>query len=763
MTGTAGASTGRVCLGWQFATPHPDPGPPPRRPTPPEREQVNPAWVAAQRREENRLNRPLRSICAAAGCGALLLLVLALAGQLNAVVGALAIVVCLIGGGMSGWAVWQGERALRERVEAERQRVSVFRADAEARLFGEQEEHARRVKDWEARRFAFASQKQWYSVCLPTTIDRVDVAGGTLPGWSALVTTIGAYRLAAGGEVTVVDLTAGSVAADLIRLTKDTGGHPLVWVLPADLPRLDLGVTLTDDALASVLAGVVSVAEQREVTSDLSSDNAILDRIIGALDGEVTIARVVAGLRTLAQVGDPDADVAAGLLSERELGRITTIFGRSAERVVADRAWTLESQLRKLASAGSDVVRLPHSPLRVVALRSDVGVLSSKLLGTFVLTALTHLLGTAPRGQPWRHTLIVLGADRLRDDALDRLTEACETSRTGLVLGYRTIDEPVRHRLGRGNAALACMRLGNAEDAKAAAEQIGTEHRFVLSQLTETIGTSVTDTAGTAYNSTVGSTDSAGVSTSVNTSVSRGSGHGRSSAAEGPLAMPKSSSSRSTETSSARGTSLADSVSASISASTAWGLSTSQAAGDSQSLAASSQRSREFLVEQHELQRLPPSAVILSYASAAGRQVVLADVNPGISTLPSATLTPLAEALAAPPPTPPTPNHPPQPQSHPATPHPGPPEHGRPGQPQPSTPQHGQTHPGQPQPGTPEPGQSHHGQPQPGTHAADDPQSDAPASGQPRPGTPAQDPSQTADPPPNLGPPPSRLDWRTNT
>ena len=39
------------------------------------------------------------------------------------------------------------------------------------------------------------------------------------------------------------------------------------------------------------------------------------------------------------------------------------------------------------------------------------------------------------------------------------------------------------------------MRLGNAEDAKAASEQIGTEHRFVLSQLTETIGTAVTDTS----------------------------------------------------------------------------------------------------------------------------------------------------------------------------------------------------------------------------------------------------------------------------
>src|SRR5581483_5797353 len=47
-------------------------------------------------------------------------------------------------------------------------------------------------------------------------------------------------------------------------------------------------------------------------------------------------------------------------------------------------------------------------------------------------------------------------------------------------------------------------------------------------------------------------------------------------------------------------------------------------------------RSREFLVEPHELQQLPASAVIVSYASPAGREVVLADANPAILTLPAA-------------------------------------------------------------------------------------------------------------------------------
>ncbi|MBV9382953.1 MAG: hypothetical protein JOY82_27610 [Streptosporangiaceae bacterium] len=643
-SGPRGPHGERIYLGWQYAALHPDPGPPPRRPTPPDREQLNPAWVAAQRREESLLNRPLKVTCAAAAAIAVMLLVLGVGGWLNPVVAALGMIICLLAAGMSGYAVWQGERALRERVADERRRVEKFRADQESKLFEWQAEHARQVREWQARRFAYDSQKRWYAVSLPGGIDRVDVAGGTLPGWGALLTTIGAYRLATGGEVAVLDLSGGAVARDLLAASRGSGIHPLVWVLPGDLPTLDLGTRLGKEALADVLSLVVSVGEEHTSTRELSFDNAILERVIDALGGDVSLASVAAALRVLAQAGDPADDVAAGLLSTEQAGRISTLFGQgAADRVVLERAWGLESQLRKLQSAGSELRRLPPSRLRVVALDPRVGVLSGKILGTYVLTALTHLLRQARPGRPWQQTLFVLGADKLRGDVLDRLTDACENSRTGLVLAYRTIPQQVKERLGRGNAAVAFMRLGNAEDARAASEQIGTEHKFVLSQLTETIGTSVTDTSGASYTSTVGSSGSAAVSRSVNESAGQGSGLGRSTESSF-LPLPRSTSSRSREASRSRGTGEAESITAGISTSTAWGVSTSLAAGDSESLARSAQRSREFLVEQHELQQLPPSAVIISYASAAGRQVVMADANPGIASLPAATMVPLAEA-----------------------------------------------------------------------------------------------------------------------
>jgi len=641
-------------------------------------------WLAAQRREESLLNRVPKLIVAIASTVALALAALVACGLVAAIVAAPAIAACLAAAAPGGRAIWRGERELEARIDAERLRVERLRADQEGKLIARQAEHARQASRWRARRFAFERQKRWYAVRVPDGIDRVDIAGGTLSGWSALLTMTAAHRLAAGGEITVVDLSGGAVAGDLVDLAAAGGAAPAVWVLPRDLPRLDLAASLAPGELADVLALSVSVAQERSSARDLAIDTAILERLIGVLDGAgdgagdapsgaaeggairaaggvIQIARVAAALRALAQVGDPRTDVAAGLLSEREAGTIGALFGQGAtDRVVLERALGMEAQLRMLAEVGSEPVRLPRGRLRVVAVDKRASALSATLLGSFVVTALTHLITRLPdvdgkdtggqdrdgqdtgRGASWQHAVVLLGAERLRDDVLDRLTDACESARCGLVLAYRSIPPQVRQRIGRGNAAVAFMRLGNAEEAKAASEQIGSEHRFVLSQLTETIGTSVTDTAGGSYTSTAGDSASAAVSTSDSESSSSGGGQSRPANRGFPLAEGASGS-VSTQTGTTRGTSESASLTAGISTSTAWGLSTSRATGDSESLARSLQRSRELVVEPSELQRLPLTAMIVSYANATGRRVLLADANPAIGTLPVATLTPLRD------------------------------------------------------------------------------------------------------------------------
>ncbi len=294
---------GRMCLGWQYATPHPEPGPPPRRPTPPEQERLNPEWAAAQRREENLLNRPLKAAFAIAVGLGLVAIALGAAGSLDALVAGLGAICCALIAAVSGYAVWQGQRALRSRLADEQARVGKIRAAQESRLFAWQAEHATRVREWQALRFAYEHQKRWYAVCVPDGAHRVDVAGGTLSGWSAMLTTAGANRLAAGGEITVLDLSEGSVALDLIGFARASGVDPLVWVLPEDLPRLDLGTGLAKDALADLLSQVASVTEEQGSARDLSLDSALLERVIDVLAGntqrQATVASVAAGLRAL--------------------------------------------------------------------------------------------------------------------------------------------------------------------------------------------------------------------------------------------------------------------------------------------------------------------------------------------------------------------------------------------------------------------------------------------------------------------------------
>jgi hypothetical protein len=635
---------GRLYLGWQYATPFPEPGPPPRRPVPPEQERLSPGWSAAQRREEHLLNRPLRAAFAIAVAIAVAAIALGAAGVLNDLVAGLGVICGALIAAVSGYAIWQGERALRARMADEQDRIGRIREAEETRLFAGQAEHARRVREWQSLRFAYEHQKRWYAVCPPGGIHRVDVAGGTLSGWAAMLTTVAAPRLAAGAEVTVLDLSEGSAAQDLIAFARTRGIDPLVWVLPEDLPRLDLGAGLRTQALADVLSQAVSATEEQGSTRDLSFDHAILERVIDVLGGTATIAGVTAALRALAQVGDPRDDVAAGLITAGQVDTLTAMFGRGAtDRVVVERAWVLESQLRRLAAMGMAPVPLPRSPLRVVAVGRRAGVLDSKVLSTYLTAALTHALRGAEPVPPWQHTLVVLGADRLRGDTLDRLCDACESTGTGLVLAYRSIPPHVRQRLGRGNAAVAYMRLGNADDAKAASEQLGTEHRFVVSQLTETIGLSVTDTTTGSYTSTTGSVSSVGDSWSASEGTTSGTGSGWTGQGPWPTSF-----SRNTQAGASRSSGVSESLSVGINSSTAWGMTTSTATGDSESLALALQRSREFLVEQHQLQQLPASAMIITYAGPAGRQVVMADANPGIGGLSAATTMTLEEFRAQP-------------------------------------------------------------------------------------------------------------------
>ncbi|HUD80194.1 MAG TPA: hypothetical protein VMR00_20310 [Streptosporangiaceae bacterium] len=640
-------------VGWQQLLAEPDPGPAPGPAAHREPHTVSRAWVTAQHQEHRRLGRPPR-LGATAG---LLTTTAATAGCLGRLLGAWP---ALLLAGAGAWLTAAGclrlvraEQAHHRQLRAEAHRVARCREVQLADRAAREREHVRQLRDWQQRAASFRRQAHWYPVTLPATVHRLDVAGGTLAGWSALTTMIAVPRLAAGGEVTVIDLTEGGVAADLLAVARRSGLGPQVWVLPADLPQLNLGAPARADLLADTLARTVSAADRMAPAAaagasgpspaDLALDTSLLTRVLGVVgapgslespDGAPVVARLVAALRALGQIGGPAEHLQSAALSPAQLAGLGALAGRGAERLVIERAWALEARLRTLSPLAGDLAGRPASRLKVAWLDRRAAGVGNEVLAAYLAVALTAVLRQAPPARRWQHTIILLGGERLPGDVLDRLCHAAEIAGAGLVLGYRTIPQHARERLGRGDAAVGFMRLGNAEDARLAAEQIGTEHRFVVSQLTDSVGATVTDTIGLSYSSSAGTSETG--SDSVTRSSGRGSGRSRHGAAAplgGLLGGPAGR-----EASTSAGISDSQSISEGISTGTSWGWSTARAIGASDSLASTAQRSRESLVEQHELQQLPQSAVLLCYPAPGGRRVVLADANPAILTLPTATL-----------------------------------------------------------------------------------------------------------------------------
>src|SRR5690606_12759856 len=260
----------RVYVGWRYAQVHPDPGPPPERPDPPE---PGPAPPPERRPGEHMAALPLRIVFGGALCGVLLFVLCGLTGVIPWAFAGVGVLACAVIIAITGGFLWRDEMAVRERIAQERDAAERRRAEAERKRAAAEKAYAKAKADWERRRAAYESQREWYPVAVPPGVDRVDVVGGTLAGWSAAVTTMGAARLAVGARLTVIDLSEGAVAHDLLRLAADRGDDPLVWVLPADLPRLDLTRGLSPEALADVLSLVVSAGEEEVGTRDLSFDN----------------------------------------------------------------------------------------------------------------------------------------------------------------------------------------------------------------------------------------------------------------------------------------------------------------------------------------------------------------------------------------------------------------------------------------------------------------------------------------------------------
>ncbi|GLY87733.1 hypothetical protein [Actinoallomurus iriomotensis] len=496
------------------------------------------------------------------------------------------------------------------------------------------------TRDWRARRHhheanehgAANGRPEWGAVPRPLSPRRLDVFGGTLWGWEALLSTYGASALFTG-PLLVIDLSRELVCGELAALARAARIDVDTQLLPTRLTESTLLSGLGTRELVDAIVESMYGGGPEAARAERSMDDRILTSVCDALGENVTLARIGAALRAL--MGEPDDSPA---LERDERRRIASeLFSVEYRRQAHANLSRIESYIHPIERLGTEQTERPSGYLTCIALDSQARNVRSELLTDLVVQWVTHRVAASSDPRP---SVVVAGADELARRHLERLSDACERRGVPLTLLYRRLRETGEEMIGGG--AVAFMRLGNHQDAAHAADFIGRDYKFVLSQITKNVGgnESHTDseTVGTGDSDTISLSTSIG--TSTNWGTTRSSGATRSG--NGPFGD------RSTNTGDSRtrggGTSETDTRGESRSLSRNWSSAYSYAVGTNWSDADTTQRVYEYAVEPVTLQHLPDHALLLvETLPGGGRSITPVECDPAIVTLDRVATTPLPD------------------------------------------------------------------------------------------------------------------------
>jgi hypothetical protein len=478
------------------------------------------------------------------------------------------------------------------------------------------DDHEQALAAWQEREAAWQRAElsrlgeadEWGSAIPPADTRRVDVFGGSLRGWQALLTTLGTSLLAAQ-PLLLVDLTGDLVGGELTDTAVAAGVPAATWLLPSQLAASGLLAGLSSAQFAEAFAEAVYAGEPG-ARADRAVDTRVLEQLHGALGGDVTLPRLAAAAR--AALGHEDGP---GLLTAGERAAVTgELFPADHRRQVEPNLVRIEAFLAGLARradpAAAPAAARPR-PAYLTCLAVEPGARSARgeVLAALAVQWLTVQVTGSDEPAP---AVIVAGADEISRPHLERLASACERRGVPLTLLLRHLRDSGLSLLGGG--ATAFMRLGHHVEADHAASYIGREHSFVLSELTANLGGSQT--------STVTETEGQAVTDSIHVGWRTGWRAPGSRGADDPPARGRS-----------RGRTVARN----------WSTALSWAEGSSWSNAATSRRVYEYAVEPAVLQHLPDHAVLLVTRGAAGPVLQPAECDPAIVTLPRVSAAPLPD------------------------------------------------------------------------------------------------------------------------
>jgi hypothetical protein len=465
---------------------------------------------------------------------------------------------------------------------------------------------------------------EWGAARTPPGTRRIDIFGGTLHGWEAFLTVYGTSVLAER-PVLVADFSRELVCRELALISRAAGAPADVQVLPAGLAESSVLAGLRPEQLAATLVESMHPDDARGTRAQRSIDDRILGAVCAALGPPASIARLAAALRVLmgehedSELLAPDerAHIAVGLFTPEYLRQVHPDLVR------------IESHIHPLSALGSARVSgrvsaetsHPADPayLTCIALQPGAASVHDELLADLVVQWLTQRVASVPADAP---AVIIAGADDIARRHLERLSDACERRNVLLTLLFRHVREVSADLLGGGAAGF--MRLGNHEEAARAANFIGREHKFLLTQVTASVGGSQTHTAEVSESLSESDAINPGAGAGWLKGAAAGLA-GLAGPAAGLAALRRASGAGSQRTSSRT-----------------WSTAYSQAVATNWSDAESTQRVYEYSVEPTTLQHLPDYAMLLvTSLPGGGRSVAPVECNPEIVTLPRVSTDPL--------------------------------------------------------------------------------------------------------------------------
>lgn len=507
------------------------------------------------------------------------------------------------------------------------------------------DDHQKAIAAWQQRAEAWQRAEltrldgvdEWGSATLPSGTLRTDVFGGSLRGWQALLTTHGTSLLASQPVLTV-DLTGEVICQELTDTARAAGVPATEWLLPAQLGSsgvlAGLSAAQFADALAEAVHADGTAGPAGTARAERAVDTRVLEQLHGALGGDVTPGRLAAAVRAalghadhpagLSPPGPSQPGLSQPVLSQEERALISAeLFPPEYRRQIEPNLVRIEAFLTALAQhtelAGSGqpgqppVTPEPPAYYTCLALEPAARSARAEVLAALAIQWLTVQVTSSNDPAP---AVIIVGADEITRPHLERLAGACERRGVPLTLLFRHLRDTGLGMLGGGSAAF--MRLGHHAEAEQAAAYIGRQHKFVLSQVTATLGGSdthtLTETEGQTVTDTIHIGGHPGWKATAQRYRPRNQGHEES-----------------------RRYSRSRSVSRNWSTARSWAESTNW------SNAAASQRVYEYAVEPAVLQNLPDQALLLVTRGSGGPVLTSVECDPAIVTLPRVSSAPLPD------------------------------------------------------------------------------------------------------------------------